>query len=84
MRINGIRSGLLVKIGGITTRNEYIWTSVLPLVVLSGIPFVLLILGYKMPLWCGFIACSNLSLSTLDIMQAATAYLTMDKNDIFR
>ena len=68
--IDGFRSRLAASPGGSMTRNQFVWMSLLPVLVLTGIPFAFLIAGYKVPLWIGLAACINFSLSSTDILQS--------------
>lgn len=59
-----------VKVGGSVTREQWIWISLFPLLILSVLPFVLLLCGMRLDLTFGAIAAANAGLSSLDILKS--------------
>jgi hypothetical protein len=65
------QSTVFVKVGGPKTRGQFIWVSVFPFLVLTVLPFALLLSGaWKPPLLVGLIAACNVYSSAVDLLQA--------------
>ncbi|MBR7782922.1 DUF3267 domain-containing protein [Undibacterium luofuense] len=59
-----------IKVGGSVTREQWIWISLFPLLILSVLPFVLLVCGVRLDLTFGAVAAANAGLSSLDILKS--------------
>ncbi|MFO0157439.1 MAG: DUF3267 domain-containing protein [bacterium] len=70
IHLQGLRSYVFFRPGGRITREQFIWMSILPFIVLTVIPFTLLASGHSLPLWLGLLASINLGLSSLDVMKS--------------
>ncbi len=70
IHLRGHLSSVFFRPGGRITREAFIWTSILPFIVLTLIPFTLIASGQSLPLWLGLLASINLGLSSLDVMKS--------------
>jgi hypothetical protein len=73
--LNGLRSNLAIRPGGAVSRRQMLWSSLLPLTVLTCVPFLLLALKFQVPYSIGFAACYNFSLSSADIIVAGALFI---------
>lgn len=70
VRQSFFRIGMAARIGGKLSREQFVWVSVLPFLVLTGIPFAwALLAAHKPSLIIGLAACLNFSLASVDLMQ---------------
>lgn len=61
--------------GGKITREGFIWLSLLPFLVLTVLPFVMIVTStWPFPVLFGVLACLNFTLSTYDIYQSYVAW----------
>ncbi len=66
-----LHMNLAIKWGGRMSRNQFIWASVLPIILLSVIPFLFAAFALQKPsLAIGMAAAANVSFSVADIAQA--------------
>jgi len=64
------KMAMVVKTGGSLTREQFIWISALPLLLLSVLPFGWAVLAQSKPnIGVGIIACMNFAMSAGDMMQ---------------
>lgn len=59
-----------VRLGGRLTRAQFVWTSLLPFLVLTVVPLFVHVLGYPLPFIVGFIAAVNANFSAIDVAHA--------------
>ena len=71
IHIKGLQTTVFFRPGGRIKREQFIWMTMLPFIVLTLVPFTLLAAGQSLPLWLGVLASINLGLSTLDVMKSA-------------
>jgi hypothetical protein len=70
IHINGLQTTFFFRPGGRLTREQFIWITMLPFIVLTIVPFALLATGRPLPLWLGVLASINFGLSSLDVMKS--------------
>lgn len=83
-RLNGFRSTFFTRSGGRITREQFIWASLFPFIVLTAIPFSLLIAGNPFVFVVGFTAAYNFALSTTDIAQVLIMFFKMPAGAILK
>jgi hypothetical protein len=74
LRRHGLHSNMAIRFGGKLTREQAIWVTALPFLLLTLLPFGLLLVGYPPPITVGLMAALNFALSSQDLMQII-AYL---------
>jgi len=75
---------LAIKFGGSLSRNQFIWSTLLPFMLLSAAPFLLAAFSsVKPPLAVGILAAANVGLSVADIMQATLILTHVRSNQRF-
>lgn len=70
IRCDGYKSSLMFRPGGPLNGLQFAWVCLLPLLVLTIIPYVLTLNGYISSLHFGILAGYNFGLSGIDIIQA--------------
>jgi hypothetical protein len=61
--------------GGKITREGVIWISLLPLLILTVLPFIIASTSIlSIPTFFGILPCQNLALSSIDILQAVIVW----------
>ena len=69
--------------GGRITREGYIWFSLLPFLVLTFLPFVMIVTStWPFPVLFGFLVCQNFSLSTIDVYKAYKVWKRFSFGDV--
>ncbi len=78
-----LQMNMCVRPGGKITREGFIWMSLLPLLVLTVLPFSLVAFSIiKIPLLFGALPCLNIALSSVDIMQSAILWKNLEYGQI--
>ncbi len=78
-RINGLRSTLGVRPGGALSREQLIWLTLAPFLFMTVLPFSLHLLGWRLDIALGLMACLNFGLSSADLFQALAYFLRYPK-----
>ena len=74
---NGIRTNVMIRPGGHVSPWQFMWISIVPFLILTVLPFILLALKIYGPYWLGFIACYNFGLSAIDMMNVVVQVLQL-------
>jgi len=78
-----MKMGLAIIPGGKVTRESFIWMSLLPLFILTFLPFAMASTSvWPLPTSFGILACQNLALSSIDITQAFVVWKGMKHSEI--
>ncbi|MCA3027097.1 MAG: DUF3267 domain-containing protein [Rhodocyclaceae bacterium] len=77
--------GLSTKVGGRITREQFIWISLLPLIVFTVIPFGFAVFAETKPaIHVGILASANFALSTADLIQSAIVFWEGKRGQVLR
>jgi hypothetical protein len=77
--------GLSTRIGGRITREQFIWISLLPLIVFTIIPFGFAIFAETKPsIHVGILASANFALSTADLLQSTIVFWEGKRGEVLR
>ena len=80
-----LKMGVSTRIGGRITREQFIWISLLPFIVLTIIPFGFAIFAETKPsVVVGLFASINFGLSTADLIQSAIGFWEGKRGEVLR
>ncbi|MFM7460910.1 MAG: DUF3267 domain-containing protein [Burkholderiales bacterium] len=80
-----LKMGLYTRIGGRITREQFIWISLLPFILLTVIPFGFAVFAETKPsIVVGLLASANFGLSTADLMQSAIVFWEARRGQVLR
>ena len=80
-----LKMGVSTRIGGRITREQFIWISLLPLIVFTIIPFGFAIFAETKPsIHVGILASANFALSTADLLQSAIVFWEGERGQVLR
>ncbi len=78
-----LKMNMAVRPGGIITREGFIWMSLLPLLLLTVLPFFMAATSlWSMPTLFGILPCQNLALSSIDVVQAFIIWKEMRYREV--
>ncbi|MCP4989274.1 MAG: hypothetical protein GY928_25420 [Colwellia sp.] len=78
-----MQMNLAIIPGGKVTREGFIWMSLLPLLILTVLPFIVASTSiWSIPTFFGILPCQNLALSSIDIIQAFIVWKGMKYGEV--
>ncbi len=81
-RMDGLRSNMSIRLGGRITRNKQIWVALFPFMLLTILPFSLLLAGFELDFFIGVVAAGNFGASVQDIGQAIAYAIRLPNREI--